>query len=277
MISPKKTLQRILKGKTTLEQEKLDEYFLTIPNDPNILWYPCAGDDFNVITELSEKRANFHHVEILPDLYFFNDYSIDFDRELPIGTVFNDGKSVVTLNEKVELMMNPDENIPYFVNPDYISFPGWVSKGSSIYLLNVTRKDQNHGSVNQWIIYFNLENTNLFSDIILKYKLRISHFVKIREGCNSEGGNKVSVAYVFNFLSVLQTQYILNDLDLNHNSYWDSSAFRLADKIEQLHGLKLFDFKCIFISNVPNWYNTRKVYICKIEHSNDPLIHKKHM
>ena len=55
-----------------------------------------------------------------------------------------------------------------------------------------------------------MENINFLDEVLLKNKISISHFIKVREGCGY-GGNKKSISITYAFLGELKVKHILVD------------------------------------------------------------------
>lgn len=60
------------------------------------------------------------------------------------------------------------------------------------------------------MIFFLFENINFLDQVLLQHKIRISHFVKVREGTGFGGCGK-SLLFIYAFLSVLGIKYLLVD------------------------------------------------------------------
>ena len=167
MVNAKNILQHLLKGKDPAARMELDAYFETIPDNPYILWYPSAGYDFRDISELSGERAVQHGFSILPDIYLHNDCSCGLIDKEP-GEIENDGYTSMTLNEKHELVLNPNEPVTYFVNPEYTNFRMFVQKDPRIQLLDISWTSHLFGTARHKVIYFYFENNNFLDQVILR-------------------------------------------------------------------------------------------------------------
>lgn len=230
-------LNKILKGTDKLSQAKFDELIYNIGENPNILWYPSAGDDFRDLIE-AETRT-----EISPDLYIHTDYS----KSVVIvpGTIFNDGATQVEIME-VSHLTSTDE-IKYYVNPDFIDLPENVNAKPSILLLDVL-VNYSGGTIRKPVLYWYFENVNFLDEVLLKFHIPVSHIVKVREGM-AWGGNRKSISIGYAFLSRLNTRYLLidNRVDID---------FELLNNIRDKHQLDLKNFRLINVAqrrNIADW------------------------
>ena len=70
--------------------------------------------------------------------------------------------------------------INYEVNPENVDFPRDAPKSPKIFLINLEITSNILGVINESVLYFVFENYNFLEEIILRYKINISHFVKVR-------------------------------------------------------------------------------------------------
>jgi hypothetical protein len=66
------------------------------------------------------------------------------------------------------------------------------------------------GVIRKPVIYFFMENINFLDEVLLKNKISLSHFIKVREGCGM-GGNRKSISIAYAFLGELKVKHILVD------------------------------------------------------------------
>ncbi len=230
-------LNRILKGKDRRSQTKLDELIFNIGENPNILWYPSAGDDFRDIIE-AETRT-----EISPDLYFHTDYSKNV--AIISGTIFNDGATQVEIMD-ISFLTSTDE-INYYINPDFIDLPENVNSKPSILLLDVL-VTYSGGQIRKPVLYWYFENVNFLDEVLLKFDIPVSHLVKVREGM-AWGGNRKSISIGYAFLSRLKTRYLLIDNRVDVD-------FEVLNSIREKHQPNLKNFKLINVAqrrNIADW------------------------
>jgi len=245
-------ISELLKGKNKESQKQLDKLFCSIGDDPRILWYPSAGDDYRDISELSNANidrnnikgriniATDYEITELPDIFVHTDY---FKRwaKLRQGEIFNDDntgkddKTRVTIENLYELQFNNGLNINYNVNEDFVSFPEEAPKSPEIYLLDVRINSDTLGEIRKPVFYFLFENINFLQEVLLKNRINISHIVKVREGCGF-GGNKQSITVAYAFLSVLNTKYLIID----NETHFD---FHLFMRLERELNIPVMDYE----------------------------------
>ncbi|HGE72396.1 TPA: hypothetical protein ENX78_16265, partial [Candidatus Poribacteria bacterium] len=79
-------IAELLKGRNGISQERLDELFDSLRDNPKILWYPSAGNDYRDILELSEVEIDEENITgginivtdygiPAPNLFIHTDYS----------------------------------------------------------------------------------------------------------------------------------------------------------------------------------------------------------
>jgi hypothetical protein len=185
----------------------LEHLHSKIGENPNIAWYPSAGDDFRDVIEAVTRTS------IKADLFFHTDYHRKW-VQLQTGEVFNDRVTIVTINKITELKFKRKVN--YFVSPDYVDFPEDSYPRPKIYLLDVEIVC-GHGIINKPVIYFFMENINFLVEVLLKFKISLSHLIKVREGC-AWGGNRKSITIAYALLGELNVKHILvdNRTDVDH-------------------------------------------------------------
>ena len=249
-------ISELLKGENRESQKQLDKLFCSIGDNPRILWYPSAGDDYRDISELSNANidrnnirgriniATDYEITELPDIFVHTDY---FKRwaKLRQGEIFNDDntgkddKTRVTIENLYELQFNNGLNINYNVNEDFVSFPEEAPKSPEIYLLDVRINSDTLGEIRKPVFYFLFENINFLQEVLLKNRINISHIVKVREGC-AMGGNKKSITVAYAFLSVLNTKYLIID---NHVEDFDFDLFMELKRELKRIGIPVMDYK----------------------------------
>jgi hypothetical protein len=231
----------LLKGKEEDGKSRLDHLNQTLGSDPNILWYPSAGSDYRDLIELSDERANLHNIEVQPDLFIHTDYMVEgLDHKF---TLYDDGKTSVEVENRYELELINEIN--YEVSSVYAVFNNEAPSKPIIYLLDIKVTSNTFGIIRKPLLYFNFENINFLDQIILKYKLRISHIVKVRDGCGF-GGNRKSTSFVYAFLSVMKTKYLLIDTQV------DFSISHLKFYVNK-YNLDLFSYDLNHCAEIISW------------------------
>jgi hypothetical protein len=268
MQSSKETLQYLLKGSDPIAQQTLDDYFAGIPDNPNILWYPGAGIDFRDLTELSAEKAAGHGVSLLPDLFIHTDCS-EFYLRNGNWELNNNEEASVKVKVICELALNPEAKVRYFVNPKYYLFAESAPAEPVIRLLDITRRSEGDVTINGKVIYFFFENNNFLDEFLLRFRIGISHLVKVGEAV-TEGDCLMSVTYVLDFLSVLGTKYLIYGDGVGSGSILDFEYTELDEKLFKVYGLKPHDYTLIQKSGILQW-SRMKTRIFEISYLNAPM------
>lgn len=233
---------KLLKGRGLNAQKRLEDLTLKIGGNPNILWYPSAGNDFRDILELCPQRAAELGIEILPDLIVHTDYKPDWmDFK---GTIYEDHRTKIEIVNRYYYDLS--QKINYEVNPEYVDFPEDALPSPLVLLLDVKITSDTLGTIERPVLYFLFENINFLDQILLKNKICVSHIIKVREGL-AWGGNKKSIGIVLSFLSVLETRYLLSDkkdFDID---------FDLIDKLKTDYQLSLYKYTISRVGYINDW------------------------
>lgn len=202
-------LQEIVKGADASAQQALDKLFTSLEEE-RILWYPSAGSDFRDLLEtLSPERQALHGLSEAPNIFIHTTYIRDY-VPLNLGVIRNDGRTVVEIQEKYEIVIKEEIDFTYQVSKQYAEFRDYASVEPLIHLLKLRLRSNVLGVVEGWLFYFHFENHNFLQEIILKQQLSISHLVKVREGLGM-GGNRQSITLVYALLANIGVRYLLAD------------------------------------------------------------------
>lgn len=247
-------LWEILKPVDKKGKEFFDKVVESVKDNPRILWYPSARNDYRDILELSEiskdvlenlgisdnitdgsqilerirrkyncgcKRLTIAYdydikKEELPNLFIHTDY----DKEgvtLKEGTVFDDGRTRVNIKKLCKLKIKKNVDIRYHVDEEYAN-PEFAYKEPVIYLLDVELESNVLGKMSKPLIYFMFENINFLMEVLLKNRINVYYLVRVKDGCGSLGGANVSMTVIFPFLSILNTKYLITDYHTYFNA-----------------------------------------------------------
>jgi len=190
------------------------ELFNELGNRHNVVWYPSSGHDFRDIHEVQRLQAHLNQGG-QKNLFIHTDYlssSIcDFIfRGAPSEGFGNDGyrfDGFVDVDGVYELEFQIP-GIEYHINENYAHIWSAHPEDGKIYLVDVVRLDDPRATIP--VIFFLYENINFLDQVLLQHKIRISHFVKVREGTGYGGCGK-SLLFIYAFLSVLGVEYLLVD------------------------------------------------------------------
>lgn len=215
-------IDKLLRGKNKRSQDRLDALSNALGKNPNILWYPSAGNDFRDVLEFTNERSQLHKISELPDLFIHTDYGINLNQ---LG--HTDNRTNVRIDNKYELQLQT--NIEYNIDPHFVDSPEIAPMDPTIYLLDVTVVSDSLGEVKQTVIYFIFENINFLDEVVLKNKISISHLIKVREGCGF-GGNRKSISVAYAFLSLLKTKYLIVDTE-------EHTDFKIIHRLKTKHNI----------------------------------------
>lgn len=233
----------ILKGVDTRSDNELRK----IENQTNnIAWYPSAGLDFRDVYELSNPIYN----QEIPDLFIHTDYKPDWSLENPVFETFNlgpinnefDNNFDFIIDDVFELELT--ELIRYSVNANYVDFPNDAPLEPKVFLLNVT-VSYSGNIISKPVLYFVFENINFLEEILLKQKIKISHFVKVREGCGF-GGSRKSISIVYAFIAKLGVKYLFIDNE-------EHTDFDLINRIKRRHRIDNCSCELSYINSIDSW------------------------
>jgi hypothetical protein len=230
-------IKKILKAVNEAEGIILDSLQTQIGDCPNIAWYPSAGTDFRDLIEVNRTKID-------PDIFFHTDYSSNWVK-LKCGLLFNDERTKVFIDRITELKFRKKVN--YFINQDYVDFPEDANPTLKIYLLDLIVESA-FGVIRKPVIYFFMENINFLDEVLLKNKISLSHFIKVREGCGM-GGNKKSISIAYAFLSELKVKHILVDNE-------EHTDRRLINSINIKHNIQPIKYELRYPSqprNISDW------------------------
>jgi hypothetical protein len=229
------TIFNILKGVDTLSDNELKKIE---KQTKKIAWYPSAGSDYRDLLELS----NPIYTET-PDLFIHTDY---FFKNFNPGRVRNEFNINVDaiINDVFELELT--KLIRYSVNKNYVvSHNEDTPKSAKVFLLNVTVSYAGN-TISKPVLYFVFENINFLEEILLKHKIKISHFVKVCEGIGF-GGNNKSISIVYAFFAKLEVKYLFVD---NAN---DNADFELVDRIRRSNSVENCSCELNHINSIESW------------------------
>lgn len=199
-------LAQLLNGSHPRSRDRLDALWESLPEDPNICWYPSAGSCFRDLLIWNHYPALANVPE--PDLYIHTDYS----RPGRVPQDHNDGRTRVTLQMRDRLELPPE--IAYQVDPAYASLAGAAADRPIVELIHVHAESKTVGSIDKPVLYFHFENFNWFEQFALKRGLRVSHVFKLREGCGM-GGARTSVSNLYPFLAQIGCRHLIADQEIH--------------------------------------------------------------
>ena len=205
------TLRDLLEGCNDAAQAALDGLFAALPGgEERISWYPSSGGDFRDLLEmLSPERQQLHGLAEAPNLFVHTDYDPHFVRLGP-GVIHHDGRTTVEVLALHDVRIRNSIPFLYEVSGDNAGFPRHAFTRPVIALARVRMSSNVLGVVEAWVFFFYFENHNFLEEVVLRQGLRITHFVKVREGLGF-GGNRKSISVFYALLGYVGVRYLLVD------------------------------------------------------------------
>lgn len=203
----------LVQGRNDAAQKALEAFLATVPNE-DVLWYPSAGADFRDILEMTPARREVFRIADEPGIIIHTDYNSGWTH-LDQDVVHQDARTTVRILERHALSLCPAFPVRYAVRPEFVDFPGDSPRKPTILLLKVRVSSNRLGEVERWVFFFMFENYNFLEELVLRHGLRISHLVKIREGCGF-GGNRKSISVVYSLLAHIGVRYLLVDDEIHY-------------------------------------------------------------
>ena len=273
-------IHKLLYGKTDRAKWCLYQLVKSLGKEPNMLWYPSAGDDYRDILEFSQQRAALYGMDAHPALHIHTDYmpswlqtykvlhkadfkpeigqsNIDENIQIQRGIVYEDDRTIVRIKESNELFFRRSANIQYSVKPQYADFAEEAPTSPKAYLLDVEVGSVSLGIFRKPVLYFFFENINFLEEVLLKQRWRISHLLKVREGCGF-GGNRKSISLSYALLSELQTRYLMVDTGVHIDML-------LVDTIAKRFSLTPKAVGLERVGKISLWSNYSHVNIFRVE------------
>ena len=241
------TIFKILKGVDTRSDNELKKIE---HQTNNIAWYPSAGLDFRDVHELSNPIYN----QEISDLFIHTDYKPDWSLENPIFKIFNIGSVKNDFNDDFNAIIEDVfeleliKPINYTVDANYVDFPNDAPIEPKVFLLNVTVSHAGN-TISKPVLYFVFENINFLDEILLKQRVKISHFVKVREGCGM-GGSRKSISIVYAFIAKLGIKHLFIDNE-------EHTDFDLINRIKRRHRIDNCSCELSYINSIDSWSGCR--------------------
>lgn len=239
-------LKKLLKGTDVESTLALEQLWQRIGPNPQIAWYPSAGLDLRDLFELRPQHAGIS----APDLFIHTDYKPDWRL---INQPF-EGFQTGVIEDRFEpeyfkeiLEVYPltfTKRVKYRVEEQFVDFIHDAQVEPKVYLLRVKVK---HGdnTIIQPVIYFVFENINFLDEVLLRYNIKISHLVKVREGCGL-GGNRKSITIAYAFAAKLGLEFLICDNEAQPD-------LKLIDELTAKHKLINYRFSLEPIGSIANW------------------------
>ncbi len=205
----------LLQGKTQQAQHALDDFFANIKEE-RILWYPSAGCDYRDVMEMRPERLALHQIPEAANIICHTDYMYRWtklDQQTRWITVHKHARTLIRVIAKYPLAFTSNDIRHQIRREHTVKFNHKLSP--MIFLLKLKIKSDSLGTFYAHVFYFIFGNYNFLEEVILKKKLAISHFVKVRQGCGF-GGCRKCISVFYGLLGTLRVKYLLVDSEVHY-------------------------------------------------------------
>jgi hypothetical protein len=211
----------------------------------------------------SVKRGsinNWNSIPEQPNIICHTDYNpslagLDQAIRVPMS-IHEDARTTIKIMEKLPLSFVPDSNIQYRIRHNHVDFFDDAPDKTTIYLLKLKINSDTLGEIDAQVFYFMFENYNFLEELILKNKLAITHFVKVRQGCGF-GGCRKCISVFYSLLANAGVKYLLVDGEVH---YCQETHARLASQFHIMHK----NYKLLSIG-IPLKWSDYRVRAFKVE------------
>jgi hypothetical protein len=217
--------RELLVGKTQTAQRALDAFFEKLGDQPDkILWYPSAGRDYRDLVETHPDRLAIHGIEEQPNIICHTDYyhswtGLDVSLPSERKILFESKKCKLVLEEK-HLLAFSDAVVVDYDGHDYARYYNYYFDAKPVepivYFLKIKIFSNTAGEFDAYAFFFIMENYHFLQELILRQKLAITHFVKVREGCGL-GGCKNSISVFYSMLGNVGVKYLFIDEEIHYD------------------------------------------------------------
>jgi len=190
-----------------------------IGKNPNIAWYPSARLDFRDLMEV-------YRTDTIPDLFVHTDLGMGFD--LQPGRLLNEYETdlnyqraevyiqnITSLSLKNNRIINDENDYYRDIDPN---------RNIEIFLLDiriVPNAPEDSGLpeiIQKPCILFFMDNSQFLFRVLLRKNIKISHFIKVREGLMY---GYESIIWIYKYFGHLQAKYILVDDRYDNQIDWN--------------------------------------------------------
>jgi hypothetical protein len=219
---------RFLQGLNGNRAPAFSQFLAGLDREPNICWYPSAGNDFRDLLYLS--RAYAAHDPAIgpevdpPDLFVHTDY-YPWDRSsfLDHPVVHIDTRTVIRVKTIEEVA-----GFPLPRHPDLVHFPEPnAASGRVLYLRLSVHSDRFGALADAHVLYAFVENAAFCAEVLIPQGARLSHLVHVRYGGGCGGGGSAGGAWLSGVIGRLGIRTLITDGRLGHWQDGDHAALRL--------------------------------------------------
>jgi hypothetical protein len=166
-----------------------------------------------------------HGIDEAPNIICHTDYYHSWtglDVELPLeGKVLFDGKGTkIVLTEQHPLTFSQSVDVDYHGRDYFRYYNRYFDPKPSeptVYFLKIKLFSDVAGEIDTHAFYFIFENYHFLEELIIRQKLSLTHFIKVREGCGF-GGCRNSISVFYSLLGNIGVKYLLIDDEIHYDS-----------------------------------------------------------
>lgn len=183
--------------------------------DPHLLWYPSSGTDFRDLLHLQPDRFSGGRAkegcvfDTHPDVFIHTDYCPGGGGSFLETPLVFDGRATRITARRITPLVAP--GLHFKVHPALVEFPLRSDATGRIVLLDLAVESNVLGKFDATILYLFVENTSFFLEAVVKHRLAVSHLVNIRDGSGLGGGGNVNFKFLWYFLGLMRSQYLITD------------------------------------------------------------------
>jgi hypothetical protein len=220
-------LLRTLNGKN---KGRFSEFLNELTSEPEIAWYPSAGEDFQDLILLNDrysKKEIGNAACAAPDIFLHTDYFPWKNTKFLESEIIQNNKNAkITISEIEEL---PSLNLP--LNSEIVHFTEGSEKTGKVFYLNLQIETLRLGTFNCRLLYAFVVNEPFYAKIVRPNQGRFSHIIRVIYG-NGFGGGHTSGIWLLNILKEVDCKIFITD---NRHFSWlesaDSDALKLYPEL----------------------------------------------
>lgn len=208
------SLLHLLGGRDGRSQRLLEQFRLAIAGDESILWYPSAGRDFRDVIEMSPSRRALHGIGLNPNVVCHTDHVANVRPQS--GLVYQDGRTRVHVLDACELQLRAGVQQPR-TWPVAAKQTKYMGPHTPVSLLKVQVASSSLGTFERTVLYFVADNCAFLEQILVRYSLRLTHMVKVRQGVGFDNINPC-LSESYPTAIGLGLRYLISDNQVRHQS-----------------------------------------------------------
>jgi hypothetical protein len=262
----------LLKGENEAAQEALNKFFQQIENqEEKILWYPSSGMDYRTTVEMQPERLLVTNLPESANIICHTDYYHTWTKlHEPIPEegkfFFESNRTSILITEKHNLCFSDNVKFDYengYYNRYYNHYFDEKPIHPIVYLLKIKIISNLGIERDAYVFYFILENYHFLEELIIKQKLPLTHFVKVREGCGF-GGCRNCISVIYSLLGNIGVKYLLVDDEIHYDK-------RIHDTITRRWNINHQNIKLTKLNNTRIHWSFYHVNVFKIDLLKDDL------